>query len=79
MSTISSAMNTGLAGMQKGMADAQQAASKINDTSQLKPESSGKTTEAAIELKQAETQVKASAQVAQTANEMAGSLFDEMA
>ncbi|VAW84703.1 hypothetical protein MNBD_GAMMA16-1999 [hydrothermal vent metagenome] len=79
MSTISSAMNTGLAGIQKGMVDAQQAASKINDASQLKSEPPGKVTEAAIELKQAETQVKASAQVVQTANEMVGSLFDEMA
>jgi len=79
MNTISSAMSTGLAGIQKGMVDAQQAANKINDASQLKSESPGKMTEAVIELKQAETQVKASSQVVQTASEMAGSLFDEMA
>ncbi len=79
MSILSSAMNTGFAGIQNGMANAQQAASKINNATQFKSDPATTITEAVIELKQAETQVKASALVITTANKMVNSLFDDFA
>ena len=78
MSTIS-ALNSGMAGIQKGMADAQHAASRIANATQLKSDQPTEVVKAAVELKQAETQVKASAEVVETVSEMVGSLFDDFA
>ncbi|NOY72977.1 MAG: hypothetical protein GXP14_11485 [Gammaproteobacteria bacterium] len=61
------------------MANAQQAANKINNATQFKTDPTTTIAEAAIELKQAETQVKASAQVITMANERITSLFDDFA
>ena len=68
------ALGAGLQGIQRGLADAQSAADQIAN-SQLE-DSVADLTDAAVDLLQAENQVKASAAVVQSAEDTIGSLID---
>jgi len=78
MSTITS-LNIGMSGIQKGMADAQRHASALASTDLMSAPSPAGMTEAIIGLKEAELQVKASAEVVKTSDDMLGTLLDEFA
>lgn len=72
-----SALSAGLQGIQQGLADAQSAAERI-----ARPDlETGleDLTEAAVDLLQAEIQVRASAEVVESAQETIGSLIDVFA
>ncbi len=78
MSTMSS-LNTGILGIQRGLADAQRHALTLSSTNALSaPEPSGMA-EAIIGLREAELQVKASAVIVKTSDTMLGTLLDEYA
>ena len=78
MSTIT-AMNTGITGIQKGIRDAQTHASKIASSETFTTEDPASLTESFVGLKEAELQVKASAEVVKTTDEMLGTLLDDYA
>ena len=78
MSTITT-MNTGTTGIQKGLRDAQEKASKIASSEAMTSQGPAAMTEAIVGLKEAELQVKASAEVVKTTDEMLGTLLDELA
>ncbi len=78
MSTMSS-LNTGILGIQKGLADAQRHALTLSSTSTLTPPNPSGMTEAIIGLREAELQVKASMVVVKTSDSMLGTLLDEYA
>ena len=75
---VDSVLATGVAGVQAGLQQAQKAAETIASAGTTEPEANALTslTEAAVELKLSETQVKASAAVIKTADEMIGTLID---
>lgn len=82
---IESALAAGLQGVQTGIANANQAARDIATATTTRPSeqqsSSGEDvnatiTQAAVELKVSENQVKASAAVIRTADEILGTLID---
>lgn len=79
---IESALAAGLQGVQTGIANANQAARDIANAATARPgEQQGKDvnatiTQAAVELKVSENQVKASAAVVRTADEVLGTLID---
>ncbi|TPW12233.1 MAG: hypothetical protein FD130_1809 [Halothiobacillaceae bacterium] len=75
MSTIG-ALNSGIAGLQKGFNDAQHSASQIASTAALESPEPTATAQSLIELKQAELQVAVSTEVIKTTDEVIGSLFD---
>jgi hypothetical protein len=78
MSVIGS-LNAGVAGIQKGMADAQRHANKLASADSMTAADPASMTEAFVGLKEAELQVKASAEVVKTTEEMIGALLDEYA
>lgn len=78
MSVIGS-FSSAVAGIQKGMADAQRSASKIASADTFAAEDPSSFVGAFVELKQAELQVKASAEVVKATDKMLGSLFDDFA
>jgi flagellar hook protein FlgE len=74
---VSSVMSTGVQGLQAGFGRANQAAGEIARAGQ--PESGGDLASSLVDLKVSENQVKASAAVIKTADEMLGTLIDTMA
>ncbi len=72
-----SALGAGLQGIQRGLADAQSAAQRIAQPN-LEAGAAG-LTEAAVDLLEAEVQVKASARVVDSAHETIGTLIDALA
>lgn len=75
-----SMLASGLAGIQKGMADAHRSAEKLANSAQLSGDAPTEDMAASlVELNQAEIQVKASAKVVEAYNNTAGSLLDEFA
>jgi flagellar hook protein FlgE len=82
MGNIGSLLNTGVAGIQKGLGDANRAAADIAKIGTRSASGEGATsdlTRAVVDLKSSELQVKASAQVVKTADDMLGSLIDTLA
>jgi len=75
---VDSVLATGIAGVQTGLQQAQKAAETIASAGTTEPEANSQAslTEVAVELKLSETQVKASAAVIKTADEMIGTLID---
>jgi flagellar hook protein FlgE len=75
---IDSVLATGVAGVQAGLGQAQQAADNIARSGTTRPEGGAlnSITEAVVDLKASEIQVKASAAVIKTADEMIGTLID---
>ena len=66
-----------LLGITKGFNQASSASAKLASADQLNNETSSKdTTQALLELKQAELQIQSSAKVAQTAGDIIGSIID---
>jgi flagellar basal body rod protein FlgG len=77
---VNNIASTGLAGIQAGINTAGQAAQSIASASTRDAEASSKDiTTAAVELKQAEQQVQASAKVVKSADEMLGTVIDTLA
>lgn len=75
-----SSLGYGIAGIQKGLGDAAKSAAKIASAEQLSSDNPATgTTQAMVELKQAEIQVKASAAVIKRSDDMMGSLLDAFA
>lgn len=75
-----SMLTSGVAGIQKGMADAQRSAEKLASSAQLAGDTPTEDMAASlVELNQAEIQVKASAKVVEAYNNTAGALLDEFA
>jgi len=78
MAAISSVMQTGVSGIQRGIRGAADAADKIAKTG-IEPTNDNATTDladAAVNLKQNEHLVKASARVVKAADDMLGSILD---
>ena len=74
---VGSISQNALLGINRGLNQASEAASKIASPEALSSESSNNdTTRALVDLQQAETQVKISAKVAQTEGDIIGSLLD---
>ena len=75
---INSVLSTGQAGMQQGIKRAEEAAQTIVSEANLRDSEAPlhSLTEAAVELKMAETQVVASAAVVSTADQTLGALID---
>lgn len=74
---IGNVSHNALLGINKGLNQANSASQKLASADQLSGEKDGQdTAKALLELKQAETQVKASAKVAQTAGDIIGSILD---
>ena len=69
-----SALNAGLQGIHRGLADAQSAANRI--VNPQVDEGAEDITVAAVDLLQAEAQVRASAEVLRTASNTVGTLID---
>lgn len=78
MSTIGP-LNTGMMGIQKGIKEAQTHASNIASTDTATATDPTNMVESFVGLKEAELQVKASAEVVKASDEMMGTLLDEMA
>ncbi len=76
---IDSVAALGLAGVQKGLQGARENAAQIASAEQMSSSSPTSVVEPLIGLKQAEMQVAVSAQVIKTADEMIGTLIDELA
>ena len=76
---ISGVTGAGVQGVQNGLRQAEDAAQRIARNGATEPADAGGLAEAAIDLKQAETQVKASAKVVEAADDMLGSLLDTRA
>ena len=66
-------------GIHKGIRDAQEHAGKLASSDTMTAEDPGSMVEAVVGLKEAELQVKASAEVVKASDEMIGSLLDEFA
>ena len=73
------AMNTGIIGIQKGLADAKRHADTLASANGLISQDPSSMTEAIVGLKEAETQVKASAEVVKATDGLIGTLIDELA
>lgn len=71
---VDSITNSGLAGIQSGLARAAQSADRV--TRAFLPESAEDPVEPLIELKQASNQVKASAAVVKVGDEVLGTILD---
>ncbi len=65
-----------LLGINRGIAQAEQASSKLASTDQLSNNEAKDPVQELVNLKQAEHQVQASARVAQTAGDVIGSIID---
>ncbi len=78
MATIGSVLQTGINGIQRGVGQANQAASDIAKTGIDKSNDNVTTdiAESAVDLKMSEIQVKASAKVVRAADEMLGTILD---
>lgn len=78
---INSALNTGLEGVQKGIAGADEAARKIVQSSSVDSPSENATSvvEPIVDLKLYERTVEASSQVVKTADDVLGTLIDTLA
>ena len=82
MSNVGSLLNTGVAGIQKGLSDANRAAAdiaKVGASSASGEDATSDITRAVVDLKSSELQVKASAQLVKTADDMLGGLIDTLA
>ncbi len=83
MSDVGSVLSIGVSGIQSGLQNAQKAAEDIVKVG-MKPEAGtekdalGDLTQAAVELKTSEIQVKASAEVVKTADKMMGAIIDTL-
>ena len=73
---IESAFNNGLLGIQRGLGQTQKSANEIAGAAVRKDTTVNDVSRAVVDLRQAEQQVQASAQVVKTANELRGSLID---
>lgn len=77
---IEPALHSGISGIEKGLNDARQAAHEIATIgTTTENENPTEVVHPLLDLKQAELQVAASANVIKTQDEMIGSLLDEMA
>lgn len=76
---IDSVAALGLMGVQKGLQDARQSAAQIASAEQLSSTNPVSMVDPLIALKQSEMQVAVSAKVIKTADEMVGTLLDELA
>ncbi len=77
---ISSVLHTGLQGIQTGLNGVQKSAQTIaTATTENNPASTERMTDALVELKLYEHEVKGSARVVQAADQMMGSLLDTFA
>lgn len=72
-------LNTGVLGIQRGLADAQRSASTIASADNLTSGRAVDLAEPMVNLMAARTQVEASARVVQTIDEMLGTIIDVMA
>lgn len=79
MSNSLSAINPGMAGIQNGIRKATEAAAKIASADQFTADSPINVAQAMMELKQAELQVKASAEATRAIEDSLGYLLDEYA
>ena len=73
---IDSAFNSGLQGIQRGLSQTQKSANDIVDATVNKDSTVGDVTRAVVDLRQAEQQVQASAEVVKTADQLLGSIID---
>ncbi len=74
---VGSITYSAVAGINKGLNQANEASAKLASAEQSSNDKSNKdTTQALVELKQAEIQVQVSARVAQTAGDVIGSIID---
>lgn len=76
---IDSVATLGLFGVQKGMQGAREQAAEIANAGQLSSSDPTSVAEPLVALKQAEMQVAVSAEVIKAADEMIGTLIDELA
>ncbi|MGD8483548.1 MAG: hypothetical protein PVJ63_09725 [Thioalkalispiraceae bacterium] len=77
---IEPALQSGIAGIQKGLDDARQASHEIATlNSSAENENPTEVVHPLMELKQAEVQVAASAEAVKTQDEIIGTLLDELA
>ena len=74
---IESTFQSGISGIQRGLDDARQAAHEI--ATAVDNEDPTEVVQPLVDLKEAELQVKTNAEVVQAADEMVGTLLDEMA
>ena len=74
-----SAINPGMAGIQKGFANARVAAADIASSKQFNSDSPTTLAESLVDLKQAQIQIEASAKVVQAIDGSLGSLIDTFA
>jgi flagellar hook-associated protein FlgK len=76
---IINALSTGILGIQRGLAQAQQSASTIASTDSMTSDHAVDLAEPMVNLMQARNQVEASARVVETIDEMLGTVIDVMA
>ncbi|HEY4732362.1 MAG TPA: hypothetical protein VIH66_03870 [Gammaproteobacteria bacterium] len=72
-------LNNGVLGIQRGLADAQRSASTIASANSMTTDHAVDFAEPFVDLMLARTQVKASAQVVKTTDEMLGTIIDVLA
>jgi len=77
--TLINALNTGILGIQRGLADAQRSASTIASTDSMTSDNASDLAESMVNLMTARTQVEASARVVETIDETLGTIIDVMA
>ncbi len=73
---IDSAFNSGLLGIQRGLGQTQKSANDIADATVRKDTTVGDVSRAVIDLRQAEQQVRSSAGIVRSADELIGSLIN---
>lgn len=76
--TLINALNTGILGIQRGLADVQRNASNIASTDTMTADNASNLAESMVGLMSARTQVEASARVVETVNETLGTIIDVM-
>jgi len=77
--TLINALNTGILGIQRGLATAQRSASNIASTDSMTADNASNLAESMVGLMAARTQVEASARVVETINETMGTIIDILA
>ena len=73
------ALNTGILGIQRGLAQAQRSAATVASADSMTPDQASDLAEPMIDLMIARNQVEASAKVVKTMDETLGTIIDELA
>ena len=77
--TLINALNTGILGIQRGLADVQRSAGNIASTDSMTADNASDLAESMVGLMTGRIQVEASARVVETINETLGTIIDVLA